>query len=82
MPGQHTRLLNQQSDHSMLFRLQAMENLLAIRRFDPEQIDVVPYRVDARTLLAESSNSLEKYAYWRQVEPILRVQPTVNRVAH
>jgi hypothetical protein len=56
-----------------------MENLLSMRRFEAEYIDVAPYRVDARTYLAESSNSLDKYSYWKQVEPILRVQPTVNR---
>lgn len=50
-----------------------------IRRFDPEHIDVAPYRVDAQTYLAESANSLDKYSYWKQVEPRLRIQPAVNR---
>ncbi|CAF1577333.1 unnamed protein product, partial [Adineta steineri] len=57
----------------------AFENLVKIRRFDPDNIDVAPYRVDARTYLAESTNNLDKYAYWKQVEPRLRVQPAVNR---
>lgn len=59
--------------------LQALENLLKIRRFEPDNIDVSPYRVDARTYLAESTNNLDKYAYWKQVEPRLRIQPAVNR---
>lgn len=68
--------------HSLIcsiFEIQAIENLLKIRRFDPDNIDVAPYRVDARTYLAESPNTLDKYAYWKQVEPRLRIQPAVNR---
>jgi len=57
----------------------AIENLLHIHRFEPDQIDVTPYRVDGRTFLAESSQTLDKYAFWKQVEPHLRVQPAVTR---
>ncbi|UJR35786.1 hypothetical protein I4U23_028534 [Adineta vaga] len=57
----------------------ALENLLKIRRFEPDNIDISPYRVDARTYLAESINNLDKYSYWKQVEPRLRIQPAVNR---
>lgn len=56
-----------------------MENLLNIRRFEADHIDVTPYRVDARTYLAESPHSLDKYSYWKQVEPHLSIQPTVHR---
>ncbi|CAM4750841.1 unnamed protein product [Rotaria magnacalcarata] len=59
----------------------AIENLLTIHRFEPEHLDVTPYRVDARTYLAESPNTLDKYAYWKQVEPSLRIQPTVDRTS-
>ncbi|CAF3380861.1 unnamed protein product [Rotaria sp. Silwood1] len=57
----------------------AIENLLTIHRFEPEHVDVTPYRVDGRTYLAESPNTLDKYAYWKQVEPFLRIQPAINR---
>ncbi|CAF1044618.1 unnamed protein product [Rotaria sordida] len=59
----------------------AIENLLTIHRFEPEHVDVTPYRVDARTYLAESPNTLDKYAYWKQVEPFLRIQPAVDRIS-
>jgi hypothetical protein len=52
---------------------------LTIRRFEPEHIDVAPYRVDAQTYLAESPNNLDKYSYWKQVEPRIRMQPPVNQ---
>ena len=56
-----------------------MENLLHIHRFEADQLDVTPYRVDARTYLAESPQTLDKYSFWKQVEPHLRVQPAVTR---
>lgn len=59
--------------------VQAIENLLTIHRFEAENMDIVPYRVDARTYLAESPKTLDKYAYWKQVEPYLRIELAVNR---
>lgn len=70
---------DKQSKMNLLLSFQAIENLLTIHRFEQENLDVTPYRVDARTYLAESPNTLDKYAYWRQVEPSLRILPTVDR---
>ncbi|CAF1617467.1 unnamed protein product, partial [Didymodactylos carnosus] len=49
----------------------AFENLLHIQRFETNQIDVVPYKVDGVTYLSQLPNTLLKYSYWTQVEPIM-----------